>query len=643
MSGKYLTLKTLAQRTSVPTLVGLQESDFKRVWDNYEELQQQLRDVLQVIQLTAGAFLDKHLEQLQLLAPVQWRPDARDYLESRLTEADINVHQPLAVRSSCAIEDGTSHSFAGIFDSWLDVSGWDVLFDAIEGVWRSGFSHRAIVERLRCGLLDASVGMTVIVQHMVAARWAGVAFSHDPLDGSAVPLIEAVAGTGDALVSGASQALSVRLLANGDFTGAPQLLAEPAMLSSIAELLSLARQHLHAPADIEWAWDGQQVWLLQARVIASLRNLESSAPLCHWVDLYTAADPELEPFRPWPDFAQYFRSKRRPLALLALDHGVEAGSALLIAANAGGMTQAHSDALLAQLHSDQVVLDFSAGIRQQILPRAQLPARLRELLGAQTQVFVVRDFIRGDAGLITQSLGSTSYAGQVLCEYSPDGLLAINRGSASTSTWRIDADGLAPAHGLSTGTLDLPLTPHQRRQLVIVTEAAIAGLGEVQLEWVVDRGQLSLVDFSPLKSQFLVDDRAGERTISPGFARGLSLVVDECAQIEEISIAATVSINNLPSPETLGPAIMRLMQRIEQAQAPIVMVSPRPYAALAALIPYVSGFIFESSSLLCHLAILLRESGVPALASPALYRAALSSPGNVLVQANQRPLETIPG
>lgn len=274
MSGKYLTLKTLAQRTSVPTLVGLQESDFKRLWHNYEELQKQLRDVLQVIQLTAGAFLDKHLEQLQLLAPVQWRPDARDYLESRLTEADINIHQPLAVRSSCAIEDGASHSFAGIFDSWLDVSGWDALFDAIEGVWRSGFSHRAIVERLRCELLDASVGMTVIVQHMVAARWAGVAFSHDPLDGSAVPLIEAVAGAGDALVSGASQALSVRLLANGDFTGAPQLLAEPAMLSSIAELLSLARQHLHAPADIEWAWDGQQVWLLQARVIASLRNLD---------------------------------------------------------------------------------------------------------------------------------------------------------------------------------------------------------------------------------------------------------------------------------------------------------------------------------------------------------------------------------
>lgn len=62
MSGKYLTLKTLAQRTSVPTLVGLQESDFKRLWHNYEELQKQLRDVLQVIQLTAGAFLDKHLE-----------------------------------------------------------------------------------------------------------------------------------------------------------------------------------------------------------------------------------------------------------------------------------------------------------------------------------------------------------------------------------------------------------------------------------------------------------------------------------------------------------------------------------------------------------------------------------------------------
>ncbi|RMV71050.1 hypothetical protein ALP05_200026 [Pseudomonas caricapapayae] len=643
MSGKYLTLKMLAQHTPVPTLVGLQEIDFKKLWDNYEDLLHQLQDVLQAIQLTAGAFLDKHLETLQLLGPVQWRPDARNYLESCLTEAGINIQQPLAVRSSSSIEDGTSHSFAGIFDSWLGVSGWEMLFDAIEGVWRSSFSHRAIVERLRCELLDAPVGMTVIVQHMVATQWAGVAFSHDPLDGSAVPLIEAVAGMGDALVSGTSQASSVRFLANGDFIGAPQLLAEPTMLSSILDLLSLARQHLHAPADIEWAWDGEQVWLLQARVIASLRTLESSAPLCHWVDLYTAADPELEPFRPWPDFAQYFRSKRRPLALLALDHGVEAGSALLIAANAGGMTQERTEALLSRLHSDQVVLDFSAGIRQQILPRAQLATRLRELLGSQTKVFVVRDFIRGDAGFITQSLADTSYPGQVLCEYSPDGLLAINRGSASTSTWRIDADGMVLGHGLSVGALDLPLLPPQRSQLVLVTEAAIAVLGEVQLEWVVERGQLSLVDFSPLKSQFLVDDRAGERTIAPGFARGLPLVVDECAQLEEISIAATVSINSLPSPEALGPAIIRLMQSIEQAQAPVIVVSPRPYAALAALIPYVAGFIFESSSLLCHLAILLRESSVPALASPALYRAALLKPNYVLVQANQRSHEPIPG
>jgi phosphoenolpyruvate-protein kinase (PTS system EI component) len=40
---------------------------------------------------------------------------------------------------------------------------------------------------------------------------------------------------------------------------------------------------------------------------------------------------------------------------------------------------------------------------------------------------------------------------------------------------------------------------------------------------------------------------------------------------------------------------------------------------LAALIPYVGGFVFEQASMLCHLAILLRESQVPAVASPTLY------------------------
>ena len=56
---------------------------------------------------------------------------------------------------------------------------------------------------------------------------------------------------------------------------------------------------------------------------------------------------------------------------------------------------------------------------------------------------------------------------------------------------------------------------------------------------------------------------------------------------------------------------------------PVIVVSPRPYAALAPLLPYAAGFVFEQASTLCHLAILLREHGVPAIESEALYRQAL--------------------
>ena len=81
----------------------------------------------------------------------------------------------LAVRSSALDEDGASHSFAGQLDSFLFVHARDVA-DRVCGVWRSGSSERVLAYRREHGLPDRPRPPSVLVQRMVRADVAGVAF-----------------------------------------------------------------------------------------------------------------------------------------------------------------------------------------------------------------------------------------------------------------------------------------------------------------------------------------------------------------------------------------------------------------------------------------------------------------------------------
>jgi pyruvate,water dikinase len=73
--------------------------------------------------------------------------DAYEELSSRCFE--INV--PTAVRSSAVGEDSGTASFAGIFDTYLGVSGPDRVIDAVRACWASPFNARAVAYRLRAG------------------------------------------------------------------------------------------------------------------------------------------------------------------------------------------------------------------------------------------------------------------------------------------------------------------------------------------------------------------------------------------------------------------------------------------------------------------------------------------------------------
>lgn len=181
----------------------------------------------------------------------------------------------VAVRSSALGEDSSEASFAGQYDTTLDVEGAEELRAAVEACLRSVANTRATRYREdQSG--GAEAPMSVVVQRMVDARTAGVLFTANPVNGRREQVvIDAVRGLGESLVGGQSTPDHWLLDRDGKVVERDIQGDEPSLRNE--DLVRLRNEALRAerrfgtPLDMEWAFDRSgKLWWLQARPITSL-------------------------------------------------------------------------------------------------------------------------------------------------------------------------------------------------------------------------------------------------------------------------------------------------------------------------------------------------------------------------------------
>ena len=177
---------------------------------------------------------------------------------------------PLAVRSSGVDEDLPGASYAGQYETVLGVPAGE-LAAAVRRCWASAFtSHVAAYRRARG--TGREVAMAVLVQPLVAAEAAGVAFSADPVTGDRdTAVINAVSGLGDRLVAGTASP-DEWVVHGGEATcrAAPEGAVDAGIAAEVAALARRVEARLGPPQDLEWALAGGEVVLLQARPITAL-------------------------------------------------------------------------------------------------------------------------------------------------------------------------------------------------------------------------------------------------------------------------------------------------------------------------------------------------------------------------------------
>lgn len=203
---------------------------------------------------------------------------------------------PVAVRSSATAEDLPGAAFAGQHDTHLNIVGDHAVVDAIRRCWASLWTGRAIAYRRRLNIDPADVRIAVVVQCMVEAEVAGVLFTANPVTGDRGQIVvNASSGLGEAVVSGLVTPDHYVLDAQGAvldwspgkrevvITGvagggvphesgrsSPAQRLPADVLKELAHLGTSVATHFDRPQDIEWAYAGGEVRLLQARPMTAV-------------------------------------------------------------------------------------------------------------------------------------------------------------------------------------------------------------------------------------------------------------------------------------------------------------------------------------------------------------------------------------
>lgn len=230
--------------------------------------------------------------------------------------------ESVAVRSSAISEDSNQYSFAGQFETYLNITNEEELHEAIIKCWGSLWSNRALVYRSLNQKISESEPLAVVVQQMINSHISGVIFTQNPVSNQPNQfLIEASWGLGEAIVSGktmtdsfifdvASQSIidqTINYKLNMCVFDADQGVAtikvpeekrslrtlSEEQIVELAQLAQQIRDLYQAEQDIEWAFDGEKFYILQSRPITTLESSQAVKEEQQYLNsqaLYTCLD-----------------------------------------------------------------------------------------------------------------------------------------------------------------------------------------------------------------------------------------------------------------------------------------------------------------------------------------------------------------
>src|SRR6056297_916947 len=177
----------------------------------------------------------------------------------------VFVNKPLVIRSSATCEDSPLLSFAGQYSSFLNIKGGENIINAIKLCYQSLFSDNAKIYANINGVRLEDESMAIAIQELTSVKAAGVVFTADPVNqDSEKMIIEYTKGLGDSIVSGHQKPI-VKMVKKTEINN-----LQDGFLKKLLKIALNLEKVFDDPQDIEWGWNGKEIYIFQSRNITTL-------------------------------------------------------------------------------------------------------------------------------------------------------------------------------------------------------------------------------------------------------------------------------------------------------------------------------------------------------------------------------------
>lgn len=515
----------------------------------------------------------------------------------------------VAIRSSGATEDGHDRALAGLFLSELHIPlDATVVLETIARCRRSARTERA---RAAAATEDCPA---VLVQEMIAPDWSGLLFSRDPLTGQSGLFIEAVEGHLEDLVDGAEPSLRAVLTSENH---------EPVRQKLGGDCTALLVQHarelesdLQGPVDIEWAIRNQQLIILQARPMTALtthkvlKGLEL-VPVAH---AHSERLPKPVKHHDKVSLRLLADRLRIPIAngLVALCLQPTAEDIAEIVQAVAGWSEFIAVLLMPFRWRGEILRYFGTGEAAHsciIRFTGELSAHeqpfaflLKELQPtSKTGIAIRLDHERMRVEVIQGHFASKGIEDATSYLLGPGGEVRSCRVGQQQKMATLERGQVTTLPVSHPARLDV----NQLRELSEVMSKLATHYPEAGIEF----------GYTPADEFFLVDLYEGTAVMPPGVG---DQVICEGRVIGRVRF---LNVDDQAVSDSIERHIHNRRERSEtSSKEPEILVVSRPFHVLDQFVynasPNHFGMVFQGGSILCHLAVVMRECGIPGLLYP---------------------------
>lgn len=531
---------------------------------------------------------------------------------------------PIAIRSS-SVEDDRTQSCAGLFYSSLNVEKHN-LYEEIKNVIFSLYNESSIMAIRNQTFHPDTYYMGVILQEMVKSDWSGVAFSVDPVTNDKdTILIEVVKGYGENLVSGMKNADIIQITKNCEIEDIYSL--KPSVLTELRNILIKLEKHYGYPVDVEWSLEGDKLFILQCRPVTTFieKKKANNYKIFDMSEMNASTYEYLAGLK--GRYQQWI--KKANFHKFCIENNINLYCWKFIYFSKETLSKIDFDELLSDYQSDYLYyfvnnLYVSSCYKKDF---KNIVYNITQMYEDYEYCISIRECLPNELSAISQLCSD----GNIQIECVSGKMTVLNNGLTVPSTYIVSPNNEIIMENVKEQELyqfdedkmdiiktgihgKITLQKNMIKYIAQMTNLFYKKFNNCSVEWWIWNNKAYAADMSVLNTE--LNTKQG-RIISSGITSGILRQLPDIDEnvLESLNMFSAISVSDAEFDTNKVDYLRYIADILKEwsKEGDVILYSNLPYIFLAPFKDYVKGYVFKDASSLCHLALIIREAGIPSI------------------------------